>query len=131
MQVWRRARPPSGDRVGAQDVNIALESADEIGSLSRPELLRFESLAKGGYGAARRASEDEERSSDRMVDLPLLELTILHGREEVAQPAEWRPFQGRVELVPEHQWDHTACLLYTSDAADDLLCVDLGGRRII
>src|SRR5450756_2506871 len=25
----------------------------------------------------------------------------------------------------------TACLLYTSDAADDLLCVDLGGRRII
>src|SRR5450756_542676 len=29
--------------------------------------------------------------------------------------------------VPEY----TACLLYTSDAADDLLCVDLGGRRII
>ena len=23
------------------------------------------------------------------------------------------------------------CLLYTSDAADDPLCVDLGGRRII
>ena len=26
---------------------------------------------------------------------------------------------------------YTVCLLYTSDAADDLLCVDLGGRRII
>ncbi len=26
---------------------------------------------------------------------------------------------------------YAACLLYTSDAADDLLCVDLGGRRII
>src|SRR5450756_1388947 len=26
---------------------------------------------------------------------------------------------------------HCTCLLYTSDAADDLLCVDLGGRRII
>src|SRR5680860_853647 len=26
---------------------------------------------------------------------------------------------------------HSPCLLYTSDAADDLLCVDLGGRRII
>ena len=26
---------------------------------------------------------------------------------------------------------HCPCLLYTSDAADDLLCVDLGGRRII
>ena len=30
-------------------------------------------------------------------------------------------------------WMHhlQGCLLYTSDAADDLLCVDLGGRRII
>src|SRR5450756_278228 len=29
-------------------------------------------------------------------------------------------------------WTHLCtCLLYTSDAADDLLCVDLGGRRII
>ena len=26
---------------------------------------------------------------------------------------------------------YQGCLLYTSDAADDLLCVDLGGRRII
>src|SRR5680860_1116823 len=26
---------------------------------------------------------------------------------------------------------YNTCLLYTSDAADDLLCVDLGGRRII
>ncbi len=23
------------------------------------------------------------------------------------------------------------CLLYTSDAADDLLCVDIGGRRLL
>src|SRR5450756_3019013 len=28
-------------------------------------------------------------------------------------------------------WLVMGCLLYTSDAADDLLCVDLGGRRII
>ena len=27
--------------------------------------------------------------------------------------------------------EDSSCLLYTSDAADDLLCVDLGGRRII
>src|SRR5450756_3252080 len=32
---------------------------------------------------------------------------------------------GRVRAEP------ATCLLYTSDAADDLLCVDLGGRRII
>src|SRR5450756_2799838 len=30
-----------------------------------------------------------------------------------------------------HEFGHIdICLLYTSDAADDLLCVDLGGRRI-
>ena len=34
------------------------------------------------------------------------------------------------ELVKDPNSDDT-CLLYTSDAADDLLCVDLGGRRII
>src|SRR5450756_1835428 len=42
-------------------------------------------------------------------------------------------FHARVVL---HESDHLdgvvyLCLLYTSDAADDLLCVDLGGRRII
>ena len=36
-------------------------------------------------------------------------------------------------LIAMHGADGVAysCLLYTSDAADDLLCVDLGGRRII
>ena len=28
-------------------------------------------------------------------------------------------------------WSVPSCLLYTSDAADDLLCVDLGGCRIL
>ena len=31
--------------------------------------------------------------------------------------------------IPHYGW--MACLLYTSDAADDTPCVDLGGRRII
>src|SRR5659263_160480 len=34
------------------------------------------------------------------------------------------------ERLPE-MGHYNICLLYTSDAADDLLCVDLGGRRII
>ena len=33
--------------------------------------------------------------------------------------------------VLEKMEHHGYCLLYTSDAADDLLCVDLGGRRIL
>ncbi len=36
----------------------------------------------------------------------------------------------RIIKLGQRQGDG-ACLLYTSDAADDLLCVDLGGRRII
>ena len=38
---------------------------------------------------------------------------------------------GRDVYVPRLRRGRSACLLYTSDAADDLLCVDLGGRRII
>src|SRR5665213_2583332 len=44
------------------------------------------------------------------------------------------PYHGHLGTSPhlagpgDIQFDH-ACLLYTSDAADDLLCVDLGGRR--
>src|SRR5450756_619303 len=34
-------------------------------------------------------------------------------------------------LSPAPNTLYSPCLLYTSDAADDLLCVDLGGRRII
>ena len=35
------------------------------------------------------------------------------------------------KIERDRMWRSHACLLYTSDAADDLLCVDLGGRRII
>src|SRR5450756_725613 len=41
------------------------------------------------------------------------------------------PREGAWMLVPDHLTCQASCLLYTSDAADDLLCVDLGGRRII
>src|SRR5450756_160099 len=40
-----------------------------------------------------------------------------------------RLVNGEGDLV--HAGTYMPCLLYTSDAADDLLCVDLGGRRII
>ena len=33
--------------------------------------------------------------------------------------------------IPQNTEGYEACLLYASDAADDLLGVDLGGRRII
>src|SRR5450756_2280211 len=39
--------------------------------------------------------------------------------------------QGFVQAAPDYAEVPKVCLLYTSDAADDLLCVDLGGRGII
>src|SRR5450756_3226013 len=46
--------------------------------------------------------------------------------EEVTVTTDWDKTLSLLEA--EHPG---SCLLYTSDAADDLLCVDLGGRRII
>src|SRR5450756_3153555 len=52
---------------------------------------------------------------------------------DLSDPAKWEN-----PPVPQAWWQSIRdnmpaydCLLYTSDAADDLLCVDLGGRRII
>src|SRR5680860_1101481 len=41
------------------------------------------------------------------------------------------PRSARLGMTPSRWVKAIGCLLYTSDAADDLLCVDLGGRRII
>ena len=38
---------------------------------------------------------------------------------------------GGIHIAGGDAAEEGGCLLYTSDAADDLLCVDLGGRRII
>ena len=40
-------------------------------------------------------------------------------------------FEKNVQIHHLYIKSFNICLLYTSDAADDLLCVDLGGRRII
>src|SRR5450756_226281 len=55
-----------------------------------------------------------------ITDLPAVAAettTLLYRNQPVVRPSEDELLQ--------------LCLLYTSDAADDLLCVDLGGRRII
>ena len=44
---------------------------------------------------------------------------------------KWRRKKGRVDSSIEILLKIRNCLLYTSDAADDLTRVDLGGRRII
>src|SRR5665809_174062 len=83
----------------------------------------------------------EELSGALQLDNPETEPMLSIGAKVALDPAD--------RLVPRlgsgvvaHRWfvgEHRrtlvdvgrCCLLYTSDAADDLLCVDLGGRRII
>src|SRR5680860_159782 len=50
-------------------------------------------------------------------------LMMVAPGDEMAQ-ADYGVARSAHEVMPD------PCLLYTSDAADDLLCVDLGGRRI-
>ena len=38
---------------------------------------------------------------------------------------------GKLDILFNNAGGPVGCLLYTSDAADDMQCVDLGGRRII
>ena len=55
---------------------------------------------------------------------------VLVGFPITKNPTTARDFKGVTVSGFSYGW-YVACLLYTSDAADDLLCVDLGGRRII
>ena len=63
------------------------------------------------------------------------EMCIRDRAEEGRAVRCQRIYMDRIAYTPELQAEASAlyayCLLYTSDAADDLLCVDLGGRRII
>src|SRR5665213_4598344 len=53
------------------------------------------------------------------------------ARDYVADAAAQGVLYAEIFISPSVWSFFHPCLLYTSDAADDLLCVDLGGRRII
>src|SRR5680860_1857010 len=48
--------------------------------------------------------------------------------ERMVEKVNDSDYKRYIHFLSVSKW---SCLLYTSDAADDLLCVDLGGRRII
>src|SRR5665809_170284 len=61
------------------------------------------------------------------------EMCIRDRRASPRRPRTPRWWARSAESAPPRPCSRRlgSCLLYTSDAADDLLCVDLGGRRII
>src|SRR5450756_3158532 len=65
-------------------------------------------------------------------DFPVARLRLLASERSRGKSFDFRGETLPVEVLDEESFDGIdICLLYTSDAADDLLCVDLGGRRII
>src|SRR5450756_548714 len=65
---------------------------------------------------------------------PYGEFAICHQDGASSVSIAWDGFDAEMLTTGENatKWTELyTCLLYTSDAADDLLCVDLGGRRII
>src|SRR5450756_2297616 len=98
------------DHVAAlPDAIVPVRPSDESWELERKEMLR--ALAGDAFAlVARRGGEA---------------VGYLFVRIEGPDPV-WYTGDTHAELAHLS----VACLLYTSDAADDLLCVDLGGRRI-
>src|SRR5450756_439171 len=83
------------------------------------------------YNGRFQCARDGCGAESQHVDLSfhLLDLFLVQHTEELFLVDN---HQANVLEVACHVQDLVCtCLLYTSDAADDLLCVDLGGRRII
>src|SRR5680860_1854811 len=92
-------------------------------------------------------SQVQEAVANMDVGSGVAQVFVLHTTagitiNEGADPSVARDVVTKLaDLIPHHgDYRHgegnsdahiKTCLLYTSDAADDLLCVDLGGRRII
>ena len=88
----------------------------DVGSLLKP------SLARGEIACIAATTNEEYR---RFIEND----SALERRFNPIRVNELSP-EETLEVLKQLR-DLFACLLYTSDAADDLLCVDLGGRRII
>ena len=83
---------------------------------------------------ADRASHEPERDTRTMSLEEIAQAKIHHTSGSFLNPFSESGIHRRnmLELITWKLFsENRFCLLYTSDAADDLLCVDLGGRRII
>src|SRR5450756_291065 len=109
VQAGRRGEPPLGTAGGGDQVDI--EVAIPLPRERQELAVRGPPVEVGGPDGRDLPGRPAVRG-DRVHD----------GGLAAAEP-ERLPIEGQRVIV--------VCLLYTSDAADDLLCVDLGGRRII
>ena len=73
------------------------------------------------------------RAAPGAVDAALHPRRLAQRHLDAVEPLSLGPARGAGGGAGGARRDlqHLRCLLHTSDAADDLLCVDPGGRRII
>ena len=105
-------------RLKTEDV----DEGDEIGTLV--------GTARGGADADTALKERAPgEAAGKAIEYIEIEPAPEESAPEESAPEESAPEESAPEeSAPE---ESAPCLLYTSDAADDLLCVDLGGRRLI
>src|SRR5450756_1029750 len=77
------------------------------------------------------ATTSIEMSAFETRSVTSLSLFTSFGKQGGVAPLRLRIVGGTPGVLLASSRVFNTCLLYTSDAADDLLCVDLGGRRII
>jgi len=112
--------PPTPDRAAC------LEDARQLAEMFKANLMvsKFEALrhieASAGFGTGQITAKTTQMAIDNQL-LPGVILTVTRS---------WMK-KGVHRNVYCRQDGYQSCLLYTSDAADDMQCVDLGGRRII
>ena len=82
---------------------------------------------------AERADRDKEANvtADHSTLDDLHQVQVLTGHVVLIKGTMRMTGERMEHRQDEQGYQYYVCLLYTSDAADDLLCVDLGGRRII
>src|SRR5450756_741763 len=109
-------------RAQAKYIRVAPRKAREV-----VDLIRGKSVAE-----ARSTLFFANRNAARVVARVLNSAVANAENNKALSADDLYVKEARVDEGPTlKRWQFRACLLYTSDAADDLLCVDLGGRRII
>src|SRR5450756_3189915 len=116
LAVW--SQPPKAPAARARATTRAAASA----TASRPPRVRSAVISE-----RRRDQKDPEGADGEPERQPAKDVAEVVDPEIHATETEHdgERHEGR------QRGGVQGCLLYTSDAADDLLCVDLGGRRII
>eukprot|EP00831_Metopus_contortus_P082504 TRINITY_DN8938_c0_g1_i2.p3 TRINITY_DN8938_c0_g1~~TRINITY_DN8938_c0_g1_i2.p3 ORF type:complete len:184 (+),score=79.14 TRINITY_DN8938_c0_g1_i2:153-704(+) len=102
-------------RINKEDV-----TAEDIKEAADEKKERERQAEEARLEAERLAKEKEEQEKKEREEAEEKE------REEAEAKAK-----EEAEAKAKEEAEAKACLLYTSDAADDTPCVDLGGRRII